>query len=137
MSQIYDDQGYVFIKKFINKETIDILNHKIDEIVSSTKIGDDIFDESGTGKVKQIQYLHKKDENFMKLVEKLIPLKAFSFNHCNSDFILADCRDELDVTYLTFRTKIDNEKNIFIYYRSSVLCINRNRFSKCYSCWRS
>lgn len=73
-SQNYDDEGYINIKKFINSDDIDEMNRKIDEIMCSTAISDEIFDESGTGKIKQIQYLHKKDKIFEELVKKLIPL---------------------------------------------------------------
>ena len=46
----------------------------IDHLSKTLIVGETVFDESGTGKIKQIQYLHTKNTIFSDLVEELRPL---------------------------------------------------------------
>lgn len=73
-SEVYNDQGYVALRKQISKEKIDKMNEIIDKLSTTLDPCEDVFDESGTGKIKQIQYLHKRDPIFAELIEELRPL---------------------------------------------------------------
>lgn len=70
----YKTEGYCVFKDFFEIETIKILNNTLDLLLQTLEVGPDVFDESSTGKIKQIQYLHKKDLVFQKLVDALEPM---------------------------------------------------------------
>lgn len=74
--EFYNNQGYVHLKKYFDDELIQAYNDAIDRILrdqNATNNGE-MFDESKTGKIKQIQYLHRKDYIFQELVERLTPI---------------------------------------------------------------
>lgn len=50
------------------------MNDIIDNLGKTLKISDSVFDESGTGKIKQIQYLEQYDKIFIDLIEELRPI---------------------------------------------------------------
>jgi phytanoyl-CoA hydroxylase len=70
----YNDKGYTKYDQFINSEFVNKLNNTIDDILKNIEINDHVFDEDNTGKIKQIQYLHKKHDNFIQLTEKVKPI---------------------------------------------------------------
>lgn len=72
--QEYDEKGYIYLPDVISLKNIELYNEIIDELCETLEIGEDVFDESGSGKIKQIQYLHKKNKAFQELVDKLYPL---------------------------------------------------------------
>jgi phytanoyl-CoA hydroxylase len=67
----YDQYGYVIYPRLFSRELIDEANRIIDEL--DLKPCDTVFDEDGTGKIKQIQYLHKYHEFFANMIETLRP----------------------------------------------------------------
>lgn len=70
----YRDDGYTYIPgRRLKAPEVAELHDEIDRIVSTYPIDDTMFDESGTGKIKQIQELHKKSDAFARLVERLHP----------------------------------------------------------------
>ncbi len=68
----YDQNGYTIFPGLITKERIQQMNKIIDDL--DLKPSDTVFDESGTGKIKQIQYLHKYDDVFADLITELRPI---------------------------------------------------------------
>lgn len=64
----YNENGYVIFRKFFNTNKINCLNEEIDKLQKNLPVSDEVFDENGTGKIKQIQYLHKKSDIFKKLL---------------------------------------------------------------------
>src|SRR5688500_13619747 len=72
--QTYDKVGYVVYRNHINKDKIREMNDIIDHL--DLEIGETVFDESGTGKIKQIQYLHKRHPLFANIIEELRPIAA-------------------------------------------------------------
>lgn len=68
----YETKGYTSFNKFLDIETINEMNKIIDNL--DLKPSETVFDESGTGKIKQIQYLYNYDQIFIDLIEKLKPL---------------------------------------------------------------
>ena len=68
----YNNDGYVFYESFFSKDFIDNINNIIDNL--DLTVCDTVFDEDGTGKIKQIQYLWNYDEEFVKLLDKIKPL---------------------------------------------------------------
>jgi phytanoyl-CoA hydroxylase len=79
--QNYASNGFAVYKNFLNKENIKSLNDKISELEETLPISDTVFDEDGTGKIKQIQYLHKKDKIFEELLTKIIPIGIDLLGH--------------------------------------------------------
>lgn len=73
-SDVYDDLGYVWLRNHIAIEKIDMMNEIIDKLTKELKVSESVFDESGTGKIKQIQYLNDRDPIFANLIEELRPL---------------------------------------------------------------
>lgn len=65
----YEELGYMGIKSFISKDTIDEMNNIIDNL--DLKLSETVFDESKTGKIKQIQYLNTYNPLFQKVVDQL------------------------------------------------------------------
>lgn len=66
--------GYVKYSSYLTNEYIEQLNMIIDKLLLNIKIDEDVFDEDNTGKIKQIQYLHKRDNIFNDLLEKVKPI---------------------------------------------------------------
>lgn len=79
----YIDLGYTKYPNFLSLEYIDKLNNKIDELQSTLPIGEEVFDEDCTGKIKQIQYLYKKDQLFQELLEKMSVIAQTLIGHSN------------------------------------------------------
>ena len=75
----YDIFGYTEFRKFLSKEKLDFLNSTIDSIkLPEGKLYEDsIFDEDGTGKIKQIQYLHKLSPVFKELLDEITPYAQY------------------------------------------------------------
>jgi phytanoyl-CoA hydroxylase len=72
MSQLeYEDLGYTKYASYLTKERVAKLNEVVDKLEATLPISDEVFDESKTGKIKQIQYLHNKDKIFQELLEDL------------------------------------------------------------------
>lgn len=69
----YDSEGYARFDSFYSTEKIDKLNSVIDDLCTKINVSETVFDEDGTGKIKQIQYLHRHHEEFQKLVDELRP----------------------------------------------------------------
>ena len=70
----YDKYGYIVFRELIAENKIKEINDIIDKLSTSLKISDTVFDESGTGKIKQIQYLEQYDKIFVDLIEDLRPI---------------------------------------------------------------
>ena len=66
---LYDKNGYVICSGMISKKRIDEMNRIIDNL--DLKPSETVFDESGTGKIKQIQYLDRYDRVFADLIEEM------------------------------------------------------------------
>lgn len=83
---IYESDGYARFDMFYTIEHIDHLNTVIDKMIEDNKVvvGETVFDEDGSGKIKQIQYLHKLDPVFQKIVDDLKPIAKFL--HGSDDF---------------------------------------------------
>jgi phytanoyl-CoA hydroxylase len=70
----YNTIGYTKYPKFLQQDFVNLLNKTIDEMVENIEINDDVFDEDNTGKIKQIQFLHKKHDVFVELLNKMEPI---------------------------------------------------------------
>jgi phytanoyl-CoA hydroxylase len=73
---LYDSEGYARFDSFYATDYIDGLNSIIDDMISdgTVRIGETVFDEDKTGKIKQIQYLHRLDPEFQRVVDDLRPI---------------------------------------------------------------
>jgi len=69
--EFYDKNGYLVCPGMISKERIDQMNRIIDGL--NLKPSETVFDESGTGKIKQIQYLNRYNPIFADLIEEMRP----------------------------------------------------------------
>lgn len=74
VKETYDKIGYVVYKNHINKDKINQINAIIDNLSDTLEVSETVFDESGTGKIKQIQFLHQHHDVFADLIEELRPL---------------------------------------------------------------
>lgn len=76
MDQIlhYQTNGYARFDNFFTKQYIDQINNIIDGL--DLKVGDTVFDEDGTGKIKQIQYLWKYNEEFQNILHQITEIAA-------------------------------------------------------------
>lgn len=70
----YNIDGFTIYHNLISKLDIRIANNIIDELQKTLKPSDTVFDEDGTGKIKQIQYLHKYNPLFETFIDKLYPI---------------------------------------------------------------
>lgn len=70
----YEINGFVKLYNYLSDKYIEKINGIIDEMIKHIKIDDDVFDEDKTGKIKQIQYLHKKNDIFIDLIDKMKPI---------------------------------------------------------------
>ncbi len=70
----YHKLGYAVLRQFIGRDTIDKMNSVIDKLSTELKPCETVFDESGTGKIKQIQYLQNYDPVFQSVIDKIRPL---------------------------------------------------------------
>lgn len=77
----YDKVGYVSYVNCITKDKIKEMNDIIDHL--NLKVDETVFDENGTGKIKQIQYLHHRHEIFKNLIEELRPLAEHLIGETN------------------------------------------------------
>ena len=68
----YKKLGYTTIKNFLPKDKLKKMNTIIDNL--DLPVSDTVFDESGTGKIKQIQYLYNYDAVFRDLLVELKPI---------------------------------------------------------------
>jgi phytanoyl-CoA hydroxylase len=69
--QQYQSLGYSEFPQFLSPEKITLINAVIDKLQETLTPSDEVFDESGTGKIKQIQYLYKYDPIFIELLTQL------------------------------------------------------------------
>ena len=74
MKETYDKQGYEELRSFIDPNTVKEMNEVIDNLNKTLKPSETNFDESSTGKIKQIQYLHTHHKIFADLLENLRPV---------------------------------------------------------------
>jgi len=74
IEQQYSREGFVKFKSKLTSDAVVTLNNSLDKLVETLKPGDDVFEESSSGKIKQIQYLHQKDDVFQNLVDNLMPI---------------------------------------------------------------
>lgn len=79
--QEYLDNGYTAFDKYLSKYDVDGLNEVIDDLETRLPIGEEVFDENNTGKIKQIQYLWKHGQIFQNLLEKMTDLGAKILGH--------------------------------------------------------
>ena len=70
----YTQEGFAKFKGKLSLDAVAILNNSLDKLVETLDVGDHVFEESSSGKIKQIQYLHKKDVVFQNLVDNLAPI---------------------------------------------------------------
>ena len=80
----YESEGYARFDSFYATDYIDGLNRIIDDMIEdrTVEVGETVFDEDKTGKIKQIQYLHKLDPEFQRVVDDLTPIARVL---CGSD----------------------------------------------------
>jgi len=83
----YDKVGYEIYKNHINKDKIKLMNDVIDYLEKTLTVSDSVFDENGTGKIKQIQYLHTRNTIFADLVEELRPLAEYLIGESNLEVL--------------------------------------------------
>jgi phytanoyl-CoA hydroxylase len=67
----YERDGYVKLESLFSKEMIDKVNNVIDRLHRTLQPCDTVFDEDGTGKLKQIQYLYRYDPIFKDMIVTL------------------------------------------------------------------
>ena len=65
----YNQDGYARYNGFFTKEYIDRINSILD--TTKFEVGETVFDENRTGKIKQIQYLWKYDKEFQNILDKI------------------------------------------------------------------
>jgi len=68
----YTNDGYTKYNSFFSEELIDNVNDIIDGL--NLPVGDTVFDEDGTGKIKQIQYLYKYNNIFVDMIDSIKPI---------------------------------------------------------------
>lgn len=81
IKQNYLFNGFTVYKNFLNKEHTELLNEKITELQTTLPVSDSVFDEDGTGKIKQIQYLYTKDKIFEELLSTINPIALELLGH--------------------------------------------------------
>ncbi len=79
----YYEFGYCKVEKFLNSDALKKLNNEIDKLQKELNISDEVFDEDKSGKIKQIQYLHKKSHIFKELLELTSDLASSIIGHNN------------------------------------------------------
>lgn len=72
--KFYNENGYMIYPEFVTSELVTKMNEVIDNLSKTLPISEEVFDESGTGKIKQIQFLEKYDQIFVDLTEILRPI---------------------------------------------------------------
>ena len=135
----YMSNGYTKWDGFFTKDEIKKMNDIIDKLEEELKPCDTVFDESNTGKIKQIQYLQNRDDYFKKILykidkiaEDLLDKSFLSFNVLNMQLfekhpgISKPTRSHQDNAYfkltpttpLTFWIALDDidEENGCLYY---------------------
>lgn len=81
--QEYSEEGYTKYASFFTKDEIIRMNSIINVLQKTLPISDEVFDESKTGKIKQIQYLHKKHIVFQELLERMRTIGKELIGHNN------------------------------------------------------
>ena len=66
--QEFQEEGYTHYINFFSEKYINYLNELLDSF--EFKVGETVFDESKTGKIKQVQYLWNYHSEFLKIAEK-------------------------------------------------------------------
>lgn len=79
--QTYETEGYIVYRNLVSKEEIDLLNDEMDLLARTLPVSDEVFDEDQTGKIKQIQYLHRKSALCAQLLESLKPIGIDLIGH--------------------------------------------------------
>jgi phytanoyl-CoA hydroxylase len=70
------NDGYMVLREHLDSEKIKQINAEIDHLQNTLDICDDVFDEDGTGKIKQIQYLYNKGEKCNELLKEMKELAS-------------------------------------------------------------
>lgn len=83
----YQLEGYYHFKNLFDKEYINQVNDVIDEMMITLKPCHDVFDEDNTGKLKQIQYLHKRNPIFQKMINKLTHIATILTNETDLELL--------------------------------------------------
>lgn len=83
--QQYEELGYTEFRQFLSKERVEKINKIIDNL--NLVPSDEVFDESSTGKIKQIQYLYKYDEEFADLLQELRPIAQMLTGQADLDVL--------------------------------------------------
>lgn len=70
----YLRDGFILFKNVFDKDFIRDVHSKLDELSESLEISEEVFEEKGTKLIKQIQYLHQKDDIFKEMIKRVQPL---------------------------------------------------------------
>ncbi len=79
----YSELGYTKYEGYLSPEMVNELNKEIDHLEEILPISDEVFDENGTGKIKQIQYLHKKSSKCNDLLNDMKKIGKELIGHDN------------------------------------------------------
>lgn len=85
-NRVYNEEGYQRYNKFYSEEFIRQVNEKLDNIISNLEPCDTVFDESSTGKIKQIQYLYNYDKIFVDICTDLTQIAKDLIGDQNAEF---------------------------------------------------
>lgn len=66
---LYNENGFTRFDGLFSREYIDKINKIIDDL--DFKVGETVFDEDKTGKIKQVQYLWRYHEEFGNIIKEL------------------------------------------------------------------
>ncbi len=77
----YTKLGYTRYNNYLSNEKINELNIEIDYLENILPISEEVFDEDGTGKIKQIQYLYKKSNIFNDLLNDMKEIATTLIGH--------------------------------------------------------
>jgi phytanoyl-CoA hydroxylase len=133
----YNNEGYTIQRQLFTIDQINKMNQIIDNLLLQLKVSDKVFDENGTGLIKQIQFLHHLDSYFESIIDQLKPFVEYLIGDRNLNvlnmqlfekhpFISKPTRSHQDNAYfkmtpatpLTVWISLDdiNEENGCIYY---------------------
>ena len=135
----YNSEGYTRFDGYFTPDYIDDINLIIDRLQEELAVGDSVFDESKSGKIKQIQYLYKHDpllhdmlDRVTEIAEKMLNIKKTDMDVLNMQLfekhpgISKPTRSHQDnayfkvkpVTPITFWISLDeiDEENGCLYY---------------------
>ena len=68
----YNSEGFAVYKNYFTRDYIDDINKIIDNL--DLQVGETVFDEDNTGKIKQVQYLWNYDIEFQNILAILKPI---------------------------------------------------------------